>query len=188
MSQPFAIRLAENAVREFFSRWSAGLQPCLMLETQANGEILVSSRVSAPDYCHQTGQEDDQPPRQGHRHHRRRPPGPARLRRRERRANARAAAANAAKTVVETDAAALKAVATQDAAVQAVVIAPQYSDAAVQVECPLYQAVQDVHNTNTISPSLLLDIMLDKQPIGILLPSTTRMCRTFYVLTGTTTD
>ena len=73
MSQPFAIRLAENAVREFFTRWVAGLQPSLLLETNANGEILVSSRVSAPDYCHQTGQEDDQPPRQGHRHHRRGP-------------------------------------------------------------------------------------------------------------------
>ena len=53
--------------------------PVSSLETNANGEILVSSLVSAPDYCHQTGQEDDQPHRQGHRHHRRRPQGPARL-------------------------------------------------------------------------------------------------------------
>ena len=48
MSQPFAIRLAEKAVREFFTRWSAGLQPSILIETHANGEILVSSRVSAP--------------------------------------------------------------------------------------------------------------------------------------------
>ena len=129
MSKPFAIRLAENAVREFFTRWSAGLQPCLLLETHANGEILVSSRVSAPPpHRHQTEQEDDQLSRQGHRHHHR-PPGPARLRRRARRAHARAAAANAA----TTDAAAVKAVASQDAAVQAVVMPPQSSDAAVQV-------------------------------------------------------
>ena len=98
----------ENAVREFFTRWVAGLQPSLLLETNANGEILVSSRVSAPDYCHQTGQEDDQPPRQGHRHRRRCPPGPARLRRRARHAYARAAAANAATTTDNT--AAVKAV------------------------------------------------------------------------------
>ena len=139
MSQPFAIRLAEKAVREFFTRWSAGLQPCLLLETHVNGEILVSSRVSAPPHRHQTEQDDDQLPHHGHRHHRR-PPGPARLRRRERRAHARAAAANAATPTKNIDAAAEKAVATQDAAVQAVVTPPQSSEAAVQVDCtPPYQ-------------------------------------------------
>ena len=136
MSQPFAIRLAEKAVREFFTRWSAGLQPCLLLETHVNGEILVSSRVSAPPHRHQTEQDDDQLPHHGHR----RPPGPARLRRRERRAHARAAAANAATPTKNIDAAAEKAVATQDAAVQAVVTPPQSSEAAVQVDCtPPYQ-------------------------------------------------
>ena len=117
MSQPFAIRLAEKAWHEFFARWSAGFQPCLMLETYVNGEILVSSRVSAPTHRHQTVEDDDQLPPHGRHQHHRRPPGPARLRRRERRANARAAAVNAAKTTLETDAATLKAVATQDAAV-----------------------------------------------------------------------
>ena len=33
MSQPFAILLAEQAVRQFFKQWNAGLQPCLLLET-----------------------------------------------------------------------------------------------------------------------------------------------------------
>ena len=133
MSQPFAIRLAEKAVREFFLRWSAGLQPSLILETHANGEILVSSRVSAPPHCHQTEQDDDQLPHHGHRQHRP-PPGPARLRRRERRAHARAAAANAATPSKNIDAAAVKAVATQDAAVQVVVKPPQSHEAAVQVD------------------------------------------------------
>ena len=46
-----------------------------------------------------------------------------------------------------------------------------------------------VLHINTICPSLILDIMLDKQAITIiLLPSTTMICRTCCVLIGTTRD
>ena len=48
----------------------------------------------------------------------------------------------------------------------------------------------DVLHINTISPSLILDIMLDKQAIAIIfLPSiTTMICRTWCVLILTTRD
>ena len=43
MFQPFTIELAENAVCEFFTRLSADLQPCLLMETHANGGISLVS-------------------------------------------------------------------------------------------------------------------------------------------------
>ena len=41
MSPPFALVLAEQAVKEFFGRWCDGLRPLLLLEPQPNGDIFV---------------------------------------------------------------------------------------------------------------------------------------------------
>ena len=129
MSPPFALVMAEQAVREFFARWCAGLQPCLLLETQTNGDIFVSSRVILPLQSEKVDlPHPHQQPQPRHQ-------GPARLRRRARRAQARAtaeAAANAAvpkklEAAVEAD----KTVYTTDAAIQAVV---QASNVAVQAD------------------------------------------------------
>ena len=46
---PLAISVAEKAMREFCQQWYSGLQPCLSLETSADGEISVGSRVIAGD-------------------------------------------------------------------------------------------------------------------------------------------
>ena len=95
MSPPFAILLAEQAVRQFFKQWNAGLQPCLLLETHASGAIFVSSKVTAGVALPvQTEHVFPPPPHARHppRQHRRLP-GPSRLRRRERRAQARELAA-----------------------------------------------------------------------------------------------
>ena len=94
MSPPFALLLAEQAVQEFFKRWCAGLQPCLLLETNASGEIFVSSKVTCG--VPQQSEQADWPHSNGQPHHRLRQ-GPARLRRRARRAHARATAEAAAK-------------------------------------------------------------------------------------------
>ena len=41
------IQVAENAMQEFLKRLCAGLQPCLLLETNPEGQILVTSKVFA---------------------------------------------------------------------------------------------------------------------------------------------
>ena len=99
MSPPFALVLAKQAVREFFKRWCAGLQPCLLLETNSNGEIFVSSRVTCGVTSPQQSKQADWPHsnEQPHPRHRQ---GPARLRRRARRAQARATAEAAAQAAV----------------------------------------------------------------------------------------
>ena len=155
MSPPFAFVMAEQAVREFFARWCAGLQPCLLLETQTNGDIFVSSRVILP----LQSEKVDLP--HPHRQPQPRHQSPARLRRRARRAQARATAEDAANTAVpkklEAAVQADKTVYTTDAAIQAVVQAsnvavqadaspPQPSDAPAEQEgrhhSPLDHAVQ----------------------------------------------
>ena len=133
MSPSFALALAEEAVRKFFGRWYAGLQPCLLLETQPNGDIFVNSRVILP----QQSEKADLP----HPHGKSRPrhQSPARLRRRARRAQARATAEAAANAAVpkKDEAAAVEAgkpVDTTDLTVQAVV---NTSNVAVQADdCP----------------------------------------------------
>ena len=82
--------IAEQAVRDFFNQWFAGLQPCLLLETHSNGAIFVSSRVTS-GVPRQTGQAA-----WPHVHHKKRKANSSRLRRRERRAQARAEAAEQA--------------------------------------------------------------------------------------------
>ena len=122
MSPPFAILLAEQAVREFVKQWNAGLQPCLLLETHASGAIFVSSKVTAGVTL--PGQTENVFPHPPHAPcHHRRPPGPSRLRRRERRAQARELAP--AQAVPKTPNKA-------EAAVQAVASPPARCDAAVQ--------------------------------------------------------
>ena len=126
MSQPFAILLAEQAVREFTKQWYAGLQPCLLLETHSDGAIFVSSRVTVGVTLPQRAENVFPPTHasQDHYHQRRRPPGPSRLRRRARRAQARdQAAAEAAANPNKSSEAAVEASASptirSDAAVQA---------------------------------------------------------------------
>ena len=126
MSQPFAILLAEQAVRQFFTQWNAGLQPCLLMETHASGTIFVSSKVTAGVTLPEQSEHVFPPPPHDRHHPRqhRRPPGPSRLRRRERRAQARElAAAQAAHKTPNNSVAALQAVssppARYDAAVRA---------------------------------------------------------------------
>ena len=46
---PLAISVAEKALRDFCQQWYSGLQPCLSLETSADGEIRVCTRVIAGD-------------------------------------------------------------------------------------------------------------------------------------------
>ena len=125
MSQPFAILLAEQAVRQFFKQWNAGLQPCLLLETRASGAIFVSSNVTAGVTLPEQTEYVFQPPPQARHHPRQhsRPPGPSRLRRRERRAQARELAA--AQAVAKTQN-------NSEAAVQVVASPPARCDAAVQ--------------------------------------------------------
>ena len=125
MSPPFAILLAEQAVRQFFKQWNAGLQPCLLLETHASGAIFVSSKVTAGVALPvQTEHVFPPPPHARHppRQHRRLP-GPSRLRRRERRAQARELAAAQAVSKTPNN---------SEAAVQAVASPPVRCDAAVQ--------------------------------------------------------
>ena len=45
-SPPLAIQVAENAMQEFLKRWVSGFQPCLLLETNHDGQIFVTSKVS----------------------------------------------------------------------------------------------------------------------------------------------
>ena len=47
MSQPFAILLAEQAVRQYVKQWNTGLQLCLLLETRGSGAIFMNFKVSA---------------------------------------------------------------------------------------------------------------------------------------------
>ena len=47
MSQPFAILLTEQAVRQYVKQWNAGLKPCLLLETHGSGAVFMSFKVSA---------------------------------------------------------------------------------------------------------------------------------------------
>ena len=139
MSQPFAILLAEQAVREFTKQWYAGLQPCLLLETHADGAIFVSSRVTG-GVTHPQQAENVFPSTQASQHHHhqhRRPPGPSHLRRRARRAQARdQAAAEAAENPNKSKEAAVQASASpatrSNAAVQAVAPSPATADVAVQ--------------------------------------------------------
>ena len=140
MSHSLALTLAEQAVQEFFRRWCAGLQPCLLLETHTNGEIYVNSRVTTGVTLPQQTEQADWLPPHGHRHPRHQ--GPARLRRRARRAHAQATAAvnaAAAKNIVTAVQADQTLTLTADAAVQAVVQAPHSVDAAVQAGRALQQ-------------------------------------------------
>ena len=66
MSPPFAIAMAEQAVQEFFKRWFAGLQPSLLLETQSNGDISVSSRVTCGVTLPEQSEQSDWPHSHGH--------------------------------------------------------------------------------------------------------------------------
>ena len=128
MSQPFVILLAEQAVREFTKQWYAGLQPCLLLETHADGAIFVSSRVTG-GVTHPQQAENVFPSTQASQHHhhqQRRPPGPSRLHRCARRAQTRDQAA------VEAAGAAENPNKSKEAAVQASASPPTRSDAAVQ--------------------------------------------------------
>ena len=53
-SFPPALRLAEKALREFSCQWLSGLQPQLSLETNRNGDVLISLKVvAANNYSHQ---------------------------------------------------------------------------------------------------------------------------------------
>ena len=56
---PLAISIAEKAMHEFCKQWFSGLQPCLSLETAADGQIRVCSRVIAGDVA-------TPPPRDAH--------------------------------------------------------------------------------------------------------------------------
>ena len=141
MSQPFVILLAEQAVREFTKQWYAGLQPCLLLETHADGAIFVSSRVTGGVTLPQQTDNVFPPPQARHHHHHqhRRPPGPSRLPRRERRALAREqAAAKAAVNLNKSEEADIQADASPptrpNAAVQAVAPSPATADVAVQAD------------------------------------------------------
>ena len=123
MSQPLAIKIAEQAMQEFLRRWHAGLQPCLLLETQINGEIFVSSRVTTPP-PQQTEQDVGGTPAQGQRHPRRQ--GPAHLCRRARHSHEREVAANAASNNNSAAQAAVSFTATTNVAVQAVMETPPH--------------------------------------------------------------
>ena len=165
MSQPFALAMDEQAVQEFFIRWCAGLQPSLLLETQSNGDISMSSRVTCGVTLPQQSEQADWPHSHGHPY----PPcrqGPSRLRRRARRAHARAtaeAAANAASPKTpDTAVEAVKPFETEDAAVQAVgetstvavqadVITPQPKHAE-QAGRPLEHAAQAAGHPQQASP------------------------------------
>jgi hypothetical protein len=46
---PLALAVADKAIFNFFNQWLAGLQPQLILETDPDGQIWVSSRVVAGD-------------------------------------------------------------------------------------------------------------------------------------------
>lgn len=158
MSQPFAILLAEQAVREFTKQWYAGLQPCLLLETHADGAIFVSSRVTG-GVTHPQQAENVFPSTQASQHHHhqhRRPPGPSRLRRRERRAQARELAAAQAATVTQNK--------SEEAAVQAVASPPAGSQAAVQAVAPS-PARADVAVQAAILPPHLPAVQADP-PLG----------------------
>ena len=147
MSQPHPVKVAEQAVREFFQQWIAGLQPSLLLQTKTDGEILLSSRVTTgvPQPAEQIVQDRVQ-----RKHHR---VGPSQLRRRARRAQARGKVAEQAAAApslpqqppcVAGTAAAAKSLdasvqasqihpVTVNIAVQAVPQTPQLVDTAVQV-------------------------------------------------------
>ena len=106
---PLALAVVDKAIFNFSNQWLAGLQPQLMLETDRDGQIWVSSRVVAGDTpthsklvlrrhaeeaeagARQAGDAGLRPPL----HRRPRRHGPARHRRRLRREAARAAAAAA---------------------------------------------------------------------------------------------
>ena len=95
-SLPLAIQVAENAMQEFIKRWLSGLQPCLLLETNHEGQIFVTSKVpaAAKAWINQANLQQIRPlfphAQVLHRHlprtHR---DSPSRRRRRERRAKAR---------------------------------------------------------------------------------------------------
>ena len=46
---PLALAVVDKAIFDFSNQWLAGLQPQLMLETDRDGQIWVSSRVVAGD-------------------------------------------------------------------------------------------------------------------------------------------
>ena len=133
-SLPLPIQVAENAIQEFLKRWCAGLQPCLLLETNPDGQILVSSKVSAA--------ANDRTPY--HRQARPRFPyraqvlpfhlpqthrdSPSRRRRRERRAKARQEQAVAEKAVEQADQASSQydEAAAQDDQAAVIAAAPQF--------------------------------------------------------------
>ena len=119
-SLPLAIQVAENAMQEFLKRWVSGFQPCLLLETNHAGQILVTSKVSVA--------ANDRKPLFPHPHteqvlHRHLPrthrDSPSRRRRRERRARARQAP--------ETAAAQADQAAPQDVQAAVIAAAPQLS-------------------------------------------------------------
>ena len=108
---PLALAVANRAFFNFSNQWLAGLRPQLILETDRDGQIWVSSRVVAGDVpthsklvLRRDAEERVNPHCQageaGHRPHHRRH-GPARQRRRLRRQAERAAAAERAEQAAE---------------------------------------------------------------------------------------
>ena len=97
---PLAISVAEKAMHEFCKQWFSGLQPSLSLETAADGQIRVCSRVIAGDVA-------TPPPRDAHhdaeqaQKRRRSPSYQRRLQQRAAAQKAAAAAKIAAKAVVQ---------------------------------------------------------------------------------------